>query len=156
MPKALRRSSTLALDDALLPALKRKGIPHDFVLDAIASLAPTTRPMFGCFAVYVGDKIVFFLREKSTHPADNGVWLATSEEHHASLRPEFPHIRSIGLLGTKTTGWQVLPSDAADFEESAMHACELVLARDPRIGKVPQSKRSGSRPAKPAAKQSRR
>jgi hypothetical protein len=60
------------------------------------------------------------------------------------------------LLGKKTTGWQVLPSDAPDFEESALHACELVLARDHRIGKIPQSKRSAGKPAKPVRKRSRR
>jgi hypothetical protein len=31
----------------------------------------------------------------------------------------------------------VLPTDADDFEEAALRACELVLAEDPRIGKVP-------------------
>jgi hypothetical protein len=46
-------------------------------------------------------------------------------------------LRSIGSLGPKVTGWQVLPADAPDFEEAALHACELILAGDPRIGKVP-------------------
>jgi hypothetical protein len=32
------------------------------------------------------------------------------------------------------TGWQVLPVDAADFEEAALHARDLVLAGDARIG----------------------
>ena len=44
-------------------------------------------------------------------------------------------------LGKKVTGWQVLPVDAQDFEQSALQACDLVLARDPRIGKVPGAKR---------------
>ena len=51
------------------------------------------------------------------------------------------------------TGWQVLPTDAEDFEEAALRACELVLARDPRIGKVP-GQRAGSA-AKKAAKVSK-
>ncbi len=125
--------------DPLL-ARTRKRVPHEFVLEALAPLAPMTRPMFGCLAVYVEEKIVLILREKPKYPADNGVWLATTEEHHQSLRSEFPRMRSIGLLGKKITGWQVLPSDAPDFEESALRACELVLARDPRIGKVPGSR----------------
>jgi hypothetical protein len=41
-------------------------------------------------------------------------------------------------LKVKVTGWQVLPADAPDFEEGALRACELVVARDPRIGKVPK------------------
>ena len=44
-------------------------------------------------------------------------------------------MRSIRLFGKEMTGWQVLPADAQDFEEAALRACELVLGRDPRIGK---------------------
>jgi hypothetical protein len=103
--------------------------------------------MFGCLAVYVGDKIVLILRDKSVETEDNGVWLATTEEHHQSLRREFPNMRSIRVLGKKVTGWQVLPADARDFEEAALRACELVLAGDPRIGKVPGARRArGSKP----------
>ena len=137
MPRAVHPSAPL---DPLLTKA-RKQVPHEFVLDALSALSPITRPMFGCLAVYVEEKIVVILREKPGYPTDNGVWLATSEEHHQSLRSEFPYMRSIGLLGKKITGWQVLPSDAPDFEESALRACDLVLARDPRIGKVPQSRR---------------
>lgn len=106
--------------------------------------------MFGCLAIYVEEKIVLILREKPTYPTDNGVWLATTEDHHASLRTEFPHMRSIGLLGKKITGWQVLPSDAADFEDAALRACDLVLARDARIGKVPGGRRTSREKKKPA------
>jgi hypothetical protein len=92
--------------------------------------------MFGCLAVYVGDKIVLALRDKRKNADDNGVWLATTTEHHESLRREFPNMRSIRLLGKSVTGWQLLPVDASDFEESALRACELIVARDHRIGKV--------------------
>ena len=136
-PKTQKRSAPV---DPLL-SRPRKQVPHEFVLDALAPLSPMTRPMFGCLAVYVEEKIVLILREKPKYPADNGVWLATTEEHHQSLRSEFPRMRSIGLLGKKITGWQLLPSDEPDFEESVLRACELVLARDPRIGKVPGSRR---------------
>ena len=139
---AKARGATLPLDDNLPGTRQRKPIPHEFVLEAIASLAPYTRPMFGCLAVYVKDKIVLILRDKQTHRADNGVWLATTQEHHESLRREFPSMRSIALLGKKITGWQVLPTDAPDFEEAALHACELVLGGDPRIGKIPGARRA--------------
>ncbi len=141
MSKPRRNQPALPLDDALFAAKPRKPVPYEFVLEAIAPLSPETRPMFGCLAIYVGEKIVLILRDKPTYIADNGVWLATSEEHHASLRSEFPNMRSIGLLGKKVTGWQVLPVDAPDFENAALHACDLVLATDPRIGKVPASRR---------------
>lgn len=97
--------------------------------------------MFGCVAVYVGEKIVLILRDKPKYTSDNGVWLATTAEHHESLRGEFPNMRSVELLGGKITNWQVLPADASDFEQTALRACELVAARDPRIGKVPGAKR---------------
>jgi hypothetical protein len=88
--------------------------------------------------------------------ADNGVWLATTEEHHQSLRREFPDMRSIQVFGKKVTGWQVLPADAKDFEEAALRACELVLAGDPRIGKVPGARRTSRSGAKPAARSPKR
>jgi hypothetical protein len=130
------------LDDTLFAAKRRKAVPHEFALEAIAALAPETRSMFGCLAVYVEDKIVLILRDKRDEIADNGVWLATTEEHHESLRREFPNMRSIQAFGKKVTGWQVIPADAPDFEEAALRACELIVARDPRIGKVPGARRA--------------
>ena len=128
---------------------RRKSPPHEFVLDALAPMAPTTRAMFGCLAIYIEEKIVMILRDRSDWPEDNGVWLATTAEHHASLLREFPRMRSIRLLGYETTHWQVLPADAPEFEHMALRACELIHARDPRIGKIPKSRRAGkSRAAK--------
>jgi hypothetical protein len=141
MAKSRDSKTSLSVDDALFAGKKRKPVPHEFVLEAISSLSPVTRPMFGCLAVYVGEKIVFVLRDKSEPTADNGVWLATTEDHHESLRHDFPNMRSIEVLGKKVTGWQVLPAGAKDFEETALRACELVLAGDQRIGKVPGAKR---------------
>jgi hypothetical protein len=125
-----------------LPAIKRrKAIPHEFVLEAISTLSPRTRPMFGCLAVYVADAIVLILRDRRDSARDNGVWLATTARHHESLRRSFPHMRSIQTFGKPVTDWQLLPADAPDFEESALLACDLILARDPRIGKVPAPRR---------------
>jgi hypothetical protein len=112
--------------------------------------------MFGCLAVYVQDKIVLILRDKATNPVDNGVWLATTEEHHESLRREFPHMRSIQVLGKAVTGWQVLPADAPDFEAAALRACELVLAGDPRIGKVPGERKASGAKTRGAGKSLKR
>jgi hypothetical protein len=157
MPKSRSLSTSLPLDVPFFPVKHRKPIPHEFVLDEIASLSPRTRLMFGCLAIYVQqrgeegsrEKIVLFLRDKPASPDDNGVWLATTYEHHKSLRQEFPSMRSIKVLGKGVTGWQVLPADSDDFEESARRACELVLAHDPRIGKIP-----GARPKSRAKKRS--
>jgi hypothetical protein len=136
MSKPRRNTASFPVDDALCAVKQRKPVPYEFVLDALASLSPVTRPMFGCLAVYVEDKIVLILRDKCDGKEDNGVWLATTDEHHESLRRDFPNMRSIGVLGKKVTGWQILPSDSQDFEEAALRACDFVLAGDPRIGKV--------------------
>lgn len=130
--------------DPLSAGKRRKPVPHEFVLDAMAPLSPRTNPMFGCLAVYVREKIVLILRDRPAGVADNGVWLATTEEHHESLRRDFPNMRSIRMFGKKVTEWQVLPVDAPDFEESAHRACEFIAARDPRIGKVPGVKKKAT------------
>jgi hypothetical protein len=145
MSKSGRKTTFLPLDNAALSIKQRKPVPHEFVLDALAPVSPRTRPMFGCLAIYVEDKIVLILRDKPDQSADNGVWLATTQEHHQSLRKDFPNMRSIEVLGKKVTGWQVLPSDAEDFEEAALRACEFVLAGDARIGKIPGGRRTKAR-----------
>jgi hypothetical protein len=127
--------------DALFSARTKKPIPFDFVLDELAELEPWTRPMFGCTAVYVEERIVFVLRD-GKKDADDGVWVATTKDHHGSLRRELPNLRSITVLGVGETAWQVLPVGAADFEESVLRACALVRAGDPRIGKVPKAKKA--------------
>ncbi len=144
MSKPSRSARFLPLDDTGLGSKPRKLIPQAFVLEALAPLAPETRSMFGCLAVYVEGKIVLALRDKGTETADNGVWLATSEEHHESLRGEFPNLRSIQVFGKEVTSWQVLAADTPDFEEAALRACELITARDPRLGKVPKRRAAGA------------
>ncbi|HLX83034.1 MAG TPA: hypothetical protein VKR59_04010 [Terriglobales bacterium] len=139
------RAPFLTEDKLFVNVNPRKPVPHEFVLDALASLAPRTNPMFGCLAIYVGEKIVLILREKPKYPDDNGVWLATTVEHHQSLKQEFPNMRSVGIFGKAVTDWQVLPSTAHDFEEAALRACELVLAGDYRIGKIPNAGRTAKR-----------
>ncbi len=141
MSRTRRGAGHVGADAALYGPRQRKPVPYEFVLDAVSALNPTTRPMFGCLAVYVGGKIVFILREKPNATADNGLWLATTPEHHDSLRREFPNMRSIGVLGKGVTGWQILPADAPDFEEAALRACEMVVAGDRRIGKTPKPRR---------------
>jgi hypothetical protein len=156
MSKPRQNPGFLGSDDTHLGARRRKVVPHEFVLDAIAPLSPETRPMFGCLAVYVEDKIVLILRDKQDNPADNGVWLATTKDHHQNLRREFPNMRSVRVFGKLVTNWQVLPIDAPDFEEAALRACELIIARDPRIGKEPRARRLFESGGKKAAKSLKR
>ncbi|MEK6580294.1 MAG: hypothetical protein AABZ55_13800 [Bdellovibrionota bacterium] len=119
----------------------KKQIPFSFVLDALERVITEIKPMFGCYAIYVGPKIALILRDREDNPQDNGVWLATSAEHHSSLANEFSSMRSIEIFGPGPTSWQVLPANSHDFEEAVDRACQLVLRGDQRIGKVPKPKK---------------
>lgn len=120
---------------------KKKPIPYDFVFDLLEELPVHTNPMFGCTAVYCEEKILLILREKETETQDNGVWLATTKDHHDSLKKDFPHMRSISILGKGVTGWQILGADTLDFDSAVEKACEFILKGDERIGKVPKPKK---------------
>ncbi|MBA3706177.1 MAG: hypothetical protein H0W84_09845 [Bacteroidetes bacterium] len=51
-------------------------------------------------------------------------------------------MRSIKIFGPGTSGWQILPVDADDFETSVNRVCELILKGDVRIGKIPKPRQS--------------
>lgn len=120
---------------------KSTTIPFDFVLEQLFSLEPRVRPMFGCHAIYIGDKLVLTLRNKPAHEYDNGIWVSTKAEYHATLKKIFPSMRSIQVLGNGATNWQIIPADADDFEESAIKICDLILKGDERIGNIPKPKK---------------
>ena len=117
----------------------KKQIPFPFVLENLFSLDPVVKQMFGSHSVYVNDKIVLVLRDKNDY--DSGIWIATSKEHHESLKKEFPQMHSITIWGAGVTGWQVLSKDDDGFEESVNRVCDLILKGDERIGKVPKVKK---------------
>lgn len=122
----------------------KKKVPHAFVLEALAPAEPEVRRMFSGFAVYLGNRLVLMLREHERSPEDNGVWLVLSEGTNPAdrgLRREFPSLRKIELLGGAIGHWLLIPSDGDHFESEALHACELLLRRDPRLGRVPASRR---------------
>ena len=118
---------------------KKTSLPFEFVLEQLYSVDVDIRPMFGCFAIYVNNKIVLILRKKMNFVTDNGVWLATNKEHHSSLKQLFPSMRSIKVFG-KESNWQNLPDDANDFEEMVLRACELIRRGDNRIGRETKAK----------------
>jgi len=123
--------------------------PFSFVLDALAPLGPSSRPMFGCTALYLGEKIVLVLRDKGD--ADSGVWIATDRAHHPALRAELPSLRRIERFGSGESHWQMLPADHPRFEEDALRVCALLRAGDLRIGRVPAPKRPAASPRPPPA-----
>ena len=98
--------------------------------------------MFGALAVYVGEKIVFILRDHSADSHANDVWLVAPVEFQESLLAEFPNTRPVHIMGKDISGWRLLVVNSEDFEESSLHACELVAKGDRRIGKVPDTKRT--------------
>ena len=83
--------------------------------------------------------------KKDSHTEDNGIWISTRAEHHASLKKIFPSMRSINVLGNGATNWQILPADADDFEESALKVCDLIFKNDPRIGSIPKPRKSSAK-----------
>ncbi len=123
-----------------------KRVPFNFVIEELASLDPVVKPMFGCFSVYLGDKIVFFLYNLEKQTYRKGVWVATKPEHYISLAQEFSSTRSVENPKIGKSPWLLLPAAAVDFEEQALRACELILMGDPRIGRATKMKRM--KPAK--------
>ncbi|MBK5284287.1 MAG: hypothetical protein JJE25_02705 [Bacteroidia bacterium] len=122
-------------------------IPFEFVIESLTSLNPRVKPMFGSFAVYVGEKIMLVLRDRERHEEAKGVWLATSKEHHASLKKDFPSMCSVYILsdGKTETEWQMLPLSSDDFESTVNKACEFILRGDTRIGRIPKPRKKRSK-----------
>ncbi len=116
-------------------------IPFEFVLEELDRIQPRVKPMFGCYAIYVGEKLMLILRQRNDFTDDNGVWLVALHEHHASLKKEFPCMRSVRLLGSAESVWQNIPVDEDDFEDLVLKACHLILKGDMRIGKIPKQKK---------------
>jgi hypothetical protein len=119
--------------------MTQKKIPFAFVLDYLYPLEVVVKPMFGLYALYVNSRIVLMLRDKKVQQEMNGVWIATSDTHHASLKEELPSLAHIAEFSDDTmqSGWLVVPAVADDFESSVMHICDLIKHKDPRIGKTP-------------------
>ena len=120
-----------------------KNIPFRFVFDYLQSADITVRPMFGMHAVYVNEKIMLVLRQGKVNRGKNGVWIATEQKHHKSLKEELPSLSSIFDYSktTRQAQWQILPSSADDFEASVIKVCAMITRGDPRIGRIPKSEK---------------
>jgi hypothetical protein len=82
--------------------IKPKQIPFEFVIETLDSAEPIIKPMFSCHALYIKEKIMLILQNKGNEK-DDGIWLATTREHHDSLKKDFPYLRSITILGSLPT-----------------------------------------------------
>ena len=129
----------------------KKKIPYAFALEELDALSPAIKPMFGGFAVYIGDKMILFLYDKEKWPDFQGVSLATTPGHYRDLAREFSSTRVDEPEKIGKHPWLLLPASAADFEEQVLKACEMILNGDPRIGRAPEEKK-----LKPARKETGR
>jgi hypothetical protein len=111
-------------------------VPFPFVLEELVSIRPTIKRMFGFTYVYLGEKLLFSLRDSVKQPGSNGMWLFTTAEHVESLGREFPQLPKRQLWRSGQNCWVILASRLAEFEEYAFKACELLLNGDQRIGRV--------------------
>jgi hypothetical protein len=122
----------------------KKKLPFQFVLDELELLDPLVKPMFGCHAVYLGEKLVLFLCDSEKWEAQKGLWLPTTPELYASLAADFSTARVLALDPAQAklnkSPWLLLPANVPEFEAQALHACELILQGDPRIGRLPKQK----------------
>lgn len=111
-------------------------VPFPFVLEELVSIRPRTKRMFGFTHVYLDQKLLFSLRDSVKQPGSNGMCIYTTAEHIDSLAKEFPQLPRQQLWRSGKNAWLILASRLEDFEEFAFRACELILSRDQRIGRV--------------------
>jgi hypothetical protein len=115
----------------------KKMMPFDFLLDY---LPPTVviKQNFGMYYIYWEGKIVSILRNQPKDSHQNGVWISTKREDHASLKQDIPAITDFVFNEGELfdTAWLLLHPDHDDFETAAIRICELITHRDKRIGKV--------------------
>ena len=119
----------------------KKRPPFGFILDELADLEPRVRQMFGCHAIYLGEKIMLLLRARENSPEYNGVWVVTSKEHHAALFKDFPALTENPILGS----WLFLPANAREFDDTALALCAAIRNRDKRLGRIPKPRKSRRR-----------
>lgn len=113
-----------------------KVVPYDFVFDYLPGNI-VIRPMFGMHYIYLNKKIVLILRKVSKNHDLNGIWIATSKEHHQSLEDDVPALTDFVLDNgdMHDSDWRLIKEEDDDFEMAAIRICELISHGDKRIGK---------------------
>jgi hypothetical protein len=109
--------------------------PFDFVFDYLPT-GIIVKKMFGMHYIYLGKRIMVILRRQDKQPELNGIWVATSKEHHESLKNHIHELGPFFINNDERHGsWLFLKDDAEDFEGAAIKVCELISHGDARIGK---------------------
>jgi hypothetical protein len=139
-------------------------IPFEFILDYLLPIETEVRPFFGMFSIYSGQKLLLMLRERDNEPEMNGIWISLNKGH-AALKGELPGLRAYpgSGAGKKDNGWLQIHPDLDNFEQLAIRICEMIVHRDPRIGRIPpprkprgQRKRGTPQPRKRGTPQPRK
>ncbi|MDB5154737.1 MAG: hypothetical protein JWR54_3488 [Mucilaginibacter sp.] len=113
-----------------------KPVPYEFVFDYLPANI-IVKKMFGMHYIYLGKRIMFILRKQDAQSELNGIWIATSKEHHPSLKKDIRELGSFFIDKEERHGnWLFLPDDTEDFEQPAIKVCEMISHGDPRIGKL--------------------
>jgi len=88
--------------------------------------------------IYYNKKNILILRDSAKEPELNGIWIATVQAHHKSLTADLPGVISILTNNPKKkdSAWMYFRETNDHFEKTAIHLCELITRRDPRIGVV--------------------
>ncbi|MFY9556284.1 MAG: hypothetical protein WAV20_26305 [Blastocatellia bacterium] len=115
---------------------RKNAIPFPFVIEELRAIRPTIKRMFGFTYVYLDEKLLCSLRDSPKQAASNGMWLYTTTEHIESLGREFPQLSRRYLWRSGKNAWVILAAKLEHFEEYVFKACELILDRDRRVGRV--------------------
>jgi hypothetical protein len=130
--------------------------PFEFILDALEGLDLHTRRMFGCTAIYVGEKIMFVMykpdRISNEQNPDVGIWLCIPNEYTLSMKSEFPQLRGVSFFQDENSAWQCLPESEPEFEELALKFCKMIKRGDLRIGRIPKPKKKSKKKTKKPVK----
>ena len=128
--------------------------PFEFILDALEGLDLHTRRMFGCTAIYVGEKIMFVMYKPEQNETasglkkDIGIWVCIPKEYTLEMKAAFPQLKGVSFFEDENSAWQCLPESHPDFEELALKFCKIIKKGDPRIGRIPKPKKKTKKPVK--------
>jgi hypothetical protein len=115
--------------------------PYVGLLEPAAALALRPRRMFGCWAYYADERLVWV--SAAGREPWRGVLVPTEREHHAALRARVPALRMHPVLGK----WLYLPARHPDFEAIAEALAGWIADGDPLIGVVLRLRRPRRRRA---------
>jgi len=120
-----------------IPAKARQPHRYEWLWEPFESDATfVLRSMFGAKAAYLDGKLMlcFCAGEEPWR----GVLVCTDRSHHPALLAEFPALSPHPILPK----WLYLPETHTQFEVLAARLVALARRRDPRLGVLPQRKKS--------------